>query len=300
MADQADNLRQLIHEATPGPPVSAPGPPMIAVTGGRAGVGITTVAMNLATVMADGGERVLLVDADRERSSMAEMAGVKPTTIDYTVSDVLAGKCTAADAIMPGPAGTRLLANRDGRKSPMEFSRHAQQRLVAELQSLHSGFDLLVVDLGSGLNSWARRFWLHARLVLLVTTTDSSALMDSYVLVKRSVADGIGPDLRLVVNQCEDDGIATDAHCRISNACARFLSRSLPAVPSLPSYVGGAGAAPLPRVWESPDTSFGHAMLWLGRSVGDVLNGLECQRDACATACGRFDDVQPSHSTARC
>jgi flagellar biosynthesis protein FlhG len=140
------------------------------------------------------------------------------------------------------------------------------------LQSLRSDFDIFVIDLGSGLNSWTRRFWLQANLVLLVTTTDSSALMDAYAMIKLSVADEFGPDIRLVVNHYEDDGIAEGAYRRLSNACGRFLARTLPAVPSLPRYVDDGGANPLPRVWETTDTPFGHAMLWLGRAVGDVLS----------------------------
>ena len=53
------------------------GPPMVVVTGGRAGVGATTVAVNLAAVLADRGERVLVVDAAEERSNLAESAGVR-------------------------------------------------------------------------------------------------------------------------------------------------------------------------------------------------------------------------------
>jgi len=77
MPDQAAKLRQVIDTAMPCAPAVATGPPMIVVTGGRAGVGTTTVAVNLAAVLADRGERVLLVEAAEQRANMREIAGVR-------------------------------------------------------------------------------------------------------------------------------------------------------------------------------------------------------------------------------
>jgi flagellar biosynthesis protein FlhG len=150
--------------------------------------------------------------------------------------------------------------------------RDAQQRLLAELQSLASQFEVVVLDVGSGLTPWSRRFWLQAKLVLLVTSADGTALLDSYAMIKRSVADGAGPDVRLVVNPCDDDRVAMDTHRRLSESCRQFLHHDLPAVPALPRHVVDAHTDSWPRVWETPNTPFGHAVLWLGRAVGDVLS----------------------------
>ncbi len=82
-------------------------------------------------------------------------------------------------------------------------------------------------------------------------------------------------DVRVLVNQCDSDTIAADdAHDALSMACERFLvvapwrhcqrCRGM-ASPAAPLQ------ARVPRVWESPNSAFGHAMLWLGRAVCDVL-----------------------------
>ncbi len=247
---------------------------MIAVTGGRAGVGTTTVAVNLAAVLADRADRVLLVDAAEQRANMTEIAGVSSTTFDYWLSDLVTGKCTAEEAIRPGPAGTLLLASRRNRNlTPYSF-RNAQQRLFAELQALRGEIDLVVVDIGSGLTPWTRRFWLRAQLVLVVTTTDAPTLLDTYAMIKRSVVEGIAPDVRLLVNRCDHDQSAADVQHRISNACSRFLGRTMPALPSLPLQLerGDKDSSRVPRVWQVPNTPFGHAALWLGRAVSDVLS----------------------------
>lgn len=292
MLDQAANLRRLIDTAGPDAAESAAGLPMIAVTGGQSGVGVTTVAVNLAAVLADRGQRVLLLDVDAERAAISEAAGVRAAGSEPSLSDVLAGKCGIADAMVAGPAGTRVLApcsriRRGGRgcefsprrifdrrSTPTRPSRHAQQRLLAELQSGRDDIDVIVLDTGNGITPWTRRFWLRSRLVLLVTTTDGPALVDTYAALKLGSADASPADVRLLVNQCEDERIAAAVHQRLSNACQRFLARTVPSLPSLPRHVGSGegGGRSWPRVWEAPNSPFGHAAMWLGRAVSDLLS----------------------------
>jgi flagellar biosynthesis protein FlhG len=273
MPDQADILRQLIHTASPAAHTAHAGSPMIVVTGSRSAVGATAVAVNLAAVLADRIQRVLLIDAAVQRSNMAEIAGVRSTT-EYSLEDVLLGKCAAAEAIASGPVGTLLLTNHGRRKSNPAFTRHAQQRLLAELESLRDSVDLLVIDAGTGLTPWARRFWLRAQLVLLVTTADDAALMDTYAAIKLNADDTSHANVRVLVNQSVNDRVAADAHRRLTKCCHRFLSRTIPALPPLPLHVpnDSMAATCAPRVWEQPNSPFGHAALWLGRAVSDLLS----------------------------
>jgi flagellar biosynthesis protein FlhG len=288
MADQADKLRELFHAAPPARQSTPAGPPLVTVTGGRTGVGATTVAVNLAAVLANRGMRTLLVDA-APQSNLARVAGVSSAAGASSLSDVLAGRCALGEAITAGPAGTMLLAKGSGerferrcessarrifdRNEAPAWARQAQQRFLSELASSGNRFDVVVADIGSGMTSCSRRFWLRAQLVLLVTTAEGSALLDSYAAVKLSVADATGPDVRLLVNQCENERLAKEAHDRFADACRRFLGRSVPALPSLPKHAGvSAGELGVaPRVWETPDTPFGHALLWLGRAVSETL-----------------------------
>lgn len=273
MSDQADKLRELIHGAPPPEFAAAPGPPMIVVAGGKGGVGATTVAVNLAAALADREHRVVIVDASRQHADLAQVAGVGPIN-GGTVADILAGKCRAVDALAPGPVGTLLLANRWAPKSSPDYSRHAQQQLLAELQTLHSVADMLVVDVGSGLSSWTRRFWLRAQLVMLVTTTDDVAVMDAYAAVKLSMTDSLASDVRVLANQSDSSATADEVVSRLGNACQRFLGREVRALPALPQHIAidaATGGRRIPRLWESPNSPFGHAVLWLGHAVDDAL-----------------------------
>jgi flagellar biosynthesis protein FlhG len=286
MRDQAYKLRELIQSVGPAPSLPPHRLPMVVVTGGRTSVGATTVAINLAAVLADFGERVVLVDAAEQNRNMAHVAGIN-ARIKYSLGDVVAGRCRAADALIPGPAGAKLLS---ALPNDADYTRHAQKRLFAELQTLDRAATLLVVDCGAGLTPWVRRFWLRAKLVMLVTTAEKSALLESYTAIKRCARDAMPADIRVLANRCDRETVAADVYRRISQASERFLSRTVKALPALPRHVesNGTDAHSAPRAWETPDSPFGHAMLWLGRAVSDAL-----QLEEPVPARGR--DIQAIH-----
>jgi MinD-like ATPase involved in chromosome partitioning or flagellar assembly len=192
--------------------------------------------------------------------------------VEFTLADVLAGKCEIEKAIVAGPVGVQMLVNKWNARTSPDFSRGAQQRLIAQLQSLESSIDLVVVDAGRGLTSWSRQFWSRASLIVVVTTAEDAAVLDAYAIVKQGAAGAAELPVRVLVNQAESDFVADSTQRRLAGACDRFLSRRLPALPALPRHDAVEfGRMMAPRVWEMPNTAFGHAALWLGRAVAEVL-----------------------------
>src|SRR6476619_5510992 len=110
MPDQADQLRQLACDAPTPARGDWPRPPIVAVTGGKHGVGATTVTVNLGAALADAGLRVVIVDAALAQANLAQAAGIHKMSAD-DLSDVLSGKRAAVAALQPGPAGALLLVN---------------------------------------------------------------------------------------------------------------------------------------------------------------------------------------------
>jgi flagellar biosynthesis protein FlhG len=291
MPDQANKLRELAFAATGTSCDAGTHVPMIVVTGAKADVGTTTVAVNLAAALADRGERVLAVDAAQHRNDLGGVADIG-RDFENSVDDVMTSKCDVQDALASSPAGMRVLASRrhvsrfdeahhrPKRKSVVptnsatcDSPRASQQRLLGELDSLRDEVDVVVLDTGYGLTSWSRRFWTQARLVVLVTTTDDASILAAYTALKLAAGDGIRPQLRVLINRTDSDSDADDAVRRIEGSCRRFLSLSVEALPPLPRHDDEFGSTRRRalRVWESPHSAFGHAVLWMGRDVGELL-----------------------------
>ena len=72
---------------------------VVAVTGGKGGVGKTNVAVNLSVSLAQMGRRTLLLDADLGLANVDILLGISPKE---TLADVIDGKCALRDVMCNG------------------------------------------------------------------------------------------------------------------------------------------------------------------------------------------------------
>ncbi|MEM8944621.1 MAG: P-loop NTPase [Planctomycetota bacterium] len=220
MSDQADRLRKLVRETVKQRPALAPGVPLVVVSGGKGGVGVSTVATQLVHELAALGKRAVLVDANPLQPDIAARMGMD---VSDCLADVLDGSRSAAESLRPLGDSVMLLPGRWASESPPDLSRGAINRLVGELRTLHKQADVVVLDVGCGMSPWVQQLWKSAQQILLVSTDESAAVMDSYAAVKLSPWGDVDGKLRLVVNQCDTQQLARTVGKRFEATCRRFL-----------------------------------------------------------------------------
>ncbi|HVC98484.1 MAG TPA: P-loop NTPase [Pirellulales bacterium] len=253
MSDQANRLRILVHEGVArGAPSAEPrASRLVVVTGGKGGVGTTTIAVNLAVALALDGYRTVLVDADLGRADAATLCRAGD---GYTVGDVLTGRRSVHEALVRGPAGILVLPGAWATGHAWECSPSAQEQLLHELSRLGPHADFVILDTGSGQNRVVRRFWQAADSVLFVTSPDDAAVMNTYAAIKLLAAAAARPQLHTLVNLTTDAASATDTHARLARACRRFLALELGDGGHVPldASVASAARSRMPFVLESP------------------------------------------------
>src|SRR5688572_21172372 len=84
---------------------------VIAVTGGKGGVGKTTISVNLAAALAARGKEVMLLDGDLGLANVDVFLGLTPR---LTLADVLAGNCTLEEVILETPQGFKVVPAASG------------------------------------------------------------------------------------------------------------------------------------------------------------------------------------------
>lgn len=224
MQDQADELRQLIQRGSSANwsrrTTEERAPKLVTVTGGKGGVGATTLAVNLALSLASEGHRTVLVDADLDSADAAALCHIDSS---FSVVDVLAGRRTVHETLQRGPMGILVLPGAWALGSVADCSPAAQERLIEQLKGLGAYADFVILDTGSGLNRAMRRFWQAADHVLLVTSSEAVSVMDAYAAVKVLANGWEARQIHSVVSQAVDVSAAEEVHDRLARACRRFL-----------------------------------------------------------------------------
>jgi capsular exopolysaccharide synthesis family protein len=114
------------------------------VTGTAPSEGKTTTAMGVAIALAQGGGRVVLIEADLRRPTIGAALGLKP---EYGTEDVLIGEVTLAEALLPvridGTPMRVLASRRSGVELADRLSFAIARRLIHDAKA-HA--DFVVID----------------------------------------------------------------------------------------------------------------------------------------------------------
>jgi capsular exopolysaccharide synthesis family protein len=114
----------------------------IVVSSAVSGEGKSTTAVNLATVLAETGRPVLLVDADLRRPSVAGYLDIEGGA---GLTNVLAGQLSLDDAIQKwGNGGLHVLASGTLPPNPSELI--GSERMATLMAELRTRFDVIVID----------------------------------------------------------------------------------------------------------------------------------------------------------
>jgi flagellar biosynthesis protein FlhG len=196
----------------------------VAVTGGKGGVGKTSVVVNLAVALARLGRRVGILDADFTLGNVDVLLGLAPAA---HIGHLLAGEKALRDIVVDGPMGVRIIPAGSGLRDLSSLTEAEWRRLGDALDELSSDLDFLLVDTAPGISPNVTDILDGAEHVLLVTSLEPTALVDAYALIK-AVSQGGGPkELGILVNAARDEAEARLVFRQLELAVSRFLDRRL-------------------------------------------------------------------------
>jgi len=201
---------------------------VVCIASGKGGAGKSFLAVNLAVLHAQRGERVCLIDFDAGLANAHLLMGLAPR---HDIGDIISGDVSADEAIVEGPEGVHLLSGGVGRTSLANPTRRELERLYRRLEPLESRFDLILIDHGAGLGYSTVTHLAATSTLLLVTNPEVTALSDAYALYKQ--ARVVNPSIcsGLVVNRAIDQAAAEEARQRFDTVATRFLGHT-------PEYIG--------------------------------------------------------------
>ena len=213
---------------------------VIAVTGGKGGVGKTNVSVNLALALADLGRRVMLLDADLGLANVDVLLGLTPKR---TLADVIEGRCELRDVLLLGPGGVRIVPAASGTQSMVHLSPMQHAGLIQAFSDISDNLDVLVVDTAAGIGDSVVSFVRAAQEVLLVVCDEPTSITDAYALIKLLNRDHGMTRFRVLANMAHSPQEGRNLFAKLTKVTDRFLDVALQYVGVIPRRVGTQGRA---------------------------------------------------------
>lgn len=203
---------------------------IIAVVSGKGGTGKTTFTSNVGFALASLGKKVLCLDCDITLRNLDLALGLSDSAL-MDFSDVMGGRCTLEEAVVRHPKYPSLFLL----AAPLVFDgfRVDPTQVRTLMGQIKESYDFCLVDAPAGLGQGFRMATQEADHVVVVTTTDVTALRDA----QRTVM--------------ELDRFPTDKVHLVVNRVARKLMRQLHT--TIDDAMDAAGLPLLGVVPEDPD-----------------------------------------------
>ncbi len=207
---------------------------VITVTGGKGGVGKSSVSLNLAVSLCQMGRHVMLFDADLGLANIDVMLGLR---IEKNLGHVLRGECELKDIIKDGPCGLRIVPAASGLREMAELSVDEHAGLIRSFSSLEEPIDFLIVDTAAGVSDMVLSFARAAQDVIMVVCNESTSVADAYAQMKILSKDYSVRKFKIVANQVQSLEEGKMMFQKLVTVTDRFLDVTLELVGCIPTDI---------------------------------------------------------------
>jgi flagellar biosynthesis protein FlhG len=209
--DQAAGLRRL------GAPRAVK---VIAISGGKGGVGKTLTAVNLGAAFAQLGRSAMLLDADLGLANVDVLLGLRTRlNLEHGIS----GVCALVDVIVTASSGLRVVPASSGSLGMASLGRAQHAGVINAFSQLFEPLDVLLIDTAAGLSDGVVTFNEAAQRVVVVVCDEPASLTDAYGLIKVLSRRQASCRFEVVANMVDSPTHGRALYDKLTRVCARFL-----------------------------------------------------------------------------
>ena len=213
--DQAQGIRQMKSQN----PVR-----VIAVTIGKGGVGKSNVTVNLAVTLAQGGERVMVMDADMGLANIDVLLGLSP---GLNLSHVINGECSLEETIIDGPAGIKIVPASSGVAMMSDLTPAQNAGVIRSFSELTEPVDTLLIDTAAGISDSVVSYVRASREVIVVVCDEPASITDAYAMIKVMNRDYGVERFHVLANQAHGATQGRELYNKLARVSERFLEVTL-------------------------------------------------------------------------
>ncbi|HUV13953.1 MAG TPA: P-loop NTPase [Acidobacteriota bacterium] len=160
-------------------------PTLVAVGGGKGGVGKSVFSILLGQWLARLGKRCVIVDLDLSCANVHTLLGIKDPSM--TVKDLISKRVSSLEevALSTSTENLRVICGASEVLSVANPVFVQKVKMVRSLSSLEA--DFVILDLGAGTSFNTLDFFLAAERQIVLTTAEPTAIHNAYVFLRNSV-----------------------------------------------------------------------------------------------------------------
>jgi flagellar biosynthesis protein FlhG len=198
---------------------------VISFTSGKGGVGKTNTVVNTAISLAEMGRSVLILDADLGLANVDVLLGLRS---ENTLYDVIEGRCSLSEILIPGPAGITIIPAASGVESICDLDHEQRLSLMHAVEDIAAKFDYLLIDTRAGISADVMQFNSAANEIICVITSEPTSLTDAYAMIKVLAKSYSEKSISILANNIQSQSRTVEdeamfAFKRIQNSVDRFL-----------------------------------------------------------------------------
>ncbi len=197
---------------------------VIAVTGGKGGVGKTNVSINLAMAFAHNDKKVMVMDADLGLANIDVLLGLHPKA---NLQHVINGERTLEEVIVDGPAGVKIIPAASGIQKMAELGPEAHAGIIQAFSELSLDLDVLIVDTAAGISDVVTSFTRAAQEVVVVVCDEPASITDAYAIIKLLSREHGMFRFRILANRAQSAQQGREIYNKILKVTDRFLDVAL-------------------------------------------------------------------------
>ena len=204
----------------------------VAITGGKGGVGKSSLSINLGVACAAAGRRVVLLDGDLGLANADVLLGITPR---HTLADLVAGRRSLDEVLTPVRPGLSMVAGASGVMPLADLDEAGHVGLVRAFSDLAADLDLLLVDTAAGISPGVMQLVQATQHVLVVVCEDPASVTDAYAVIKvLSRAHGLR-HFRVVTNITSEPMAGARLFAALQRVTGRFLDVTLEHCADIPA-----------------------------------------------------------------
>lgn len=196
---------------------------VIAVAGGKGGIGKTNISSNLAIALSKQQQKVMLLDADFGLSNIPILLNL---SVNKNLQDVLESKCLLKDIIIKKTENLSVISAGRGEEKISNLHMQDIYSLINMFSNLDNNPNYLIIDTAAGVSESVVGISQAANEIIVVACDDPMSISDAYVFVKIMNKQYGKKKFKFICNKVKSESEAKQVYTRLLNVTDKYLNVS--------------------------------------------------------------------------